>query len=362
MRLIGKLESESDAKRLSNYLKKKGIETSVDSDFDSMTGHISYHIWAHDEDQIEEALSEFDLFLKNEKDPKYELPKEPEKETEPLSEEEMLPLEKRKPAPFTTFIIALCFFIYIINLFQEIPLLKEGFQKQGILITKVQELLLFDIPPAFRALERVEAKGSSAILVDVDNLQRSSFFRGAYDWVLLKLEGKSTLISEGPLFTSIREGQVWRSFTPAILHTSFLHILFNMIWVWILSRPIEVRIGLFRILVLSLIVGVFSNVLQYLMSGPFFIGYSGVVMGLAGFTWMRERLAPWEGYPLHKTTVLFLLIFVGGMFLLQLSSFILGIFTTLSFSPNIANTAHVSGAILGALLARCSFFDERVEK
>ena len=98
------------------------------------------------------------------------------------------------------------------------------------------------------------------------------------------------------------------------------------------------------------------------MTGPLFLGYSGVVMGLAGFIWMRERVAPWEGYPLNRATVLFLLLFIGAIFALQVVSFLIQIFSNLNFAPNIANTAHIAGGVIGALLARSSFFAQRVKK
>ena len=70
------------------------------------------------------------------------------------------------------------------------------------------------------------------------------------------------------LFGKIRQGEVWRLFTPVLLHGGILHLLFNMAWVWMFGRLIEQRLGSFKYLFLSIIVGVISNVAQYLMSGP----------------------------------------------------------------------------------------------
>ena len=49
MRLIG---TDREAKRFSAYLRKKGIESSVDGD----------NIWVHNEDQIEQAEQLFAKF------------------------------------------------------------------------------------------------------------------------------------------------------------------------------------------------------------------------------------------------------------------------------------------------------------
>src|SRR5690606_11843400 len=159
-----------------------------------------------------------------------------------------------------------------------------------------------------------------------------------------KIKKEDSSQGEGALFARIRQGEIWRLISPVVLHSDLLHILFNMLWLWYLGRPIEHRIGPMRTLLLSLCVGVGSNTIQYLMTGPFFIGYSGIITGLAGFIWMRERKAPWEGYPLNKSTIFFLLFFIGAIFLLQVVSFCLQIFSSIKFAPSIANTAHITGA------------------
>ena len=99
-----------------------------------------------------------------------------------------------------------------------------------------------------------------------------------------------------------------------------------------------------------------SNVLQYFMSGPYFLGYSGIVVGMAGFIWMRQRQAPWEGYPLQRMTLMFILLFVVAMFALEFVAFLLQLAHVISFAPNIANTAHVVGGLAGALLGKLKFF------
>ena len=256
---------------------------------------------------------------------------------------------------------------------QEIAFFKEGIAKDSFLMTPIQDLLLYDIPPAFEELEKVVEKHNigpdqkleelpPAIKAELSAIEKTPFWRGLYDWVLLKIKGKDSSVAEGPMFIKIRKGQVWRFFSPCLLHQNFLHILFNMIWLWTLGRPIEQRIGGFRTLALTLVVGIGSNTVQYLMSGPFFLGYSGIVMGLAGFIWMRERLAPWEGYPLQRTTLIFLIFFVLAIFALQLVSFFLAIFTAIEFSPNIANSAHIAGALFGILLGKLPFFAWKAEK
>lgn len=369
MRSIGTIATEQQAKEFSNYLTSLGMHNNYEPTFDPSSGYMYYQIWIHDEDKIDEAIAVFQEFQQNPEDPKYHV--EVVEEAPEMVEEEAAP-PRRFGTHLTHFFIALCAFLFFINTIQQIPVVEEGKVENLLLLTPIQSTLMYDFPDPFYGVQKIIEKYHLAdervdelppeAAQEVKVIENSAYWRGLYDWVVLKLDGKDTSNAEGPLFTRIREGEVWRLFTPCLMHTNLLHILFNMLWLWYLGRPIEQRIGPLRMLVLTLVVGIFSNTLQYVMSGPFFIGYSGVVMGLAGFTWMRERVAPWEGYPLNKATIAFLLLFILAIFALQVGSFFVQAFTALEFSPNIANTAHIAGAVVGAVLGRLSFFAQRVHK
>jgi GlpG protein len=374
MRVIGTISHENQARRLSHYLTSQGIANSCETCFEASTSHMSYQIWIHDEDKIQVAQSILEEFQKSPADSRFDAPL-PEPTPLPVSEDEEKenrPLLHRFKAHLTHFVIALCALVFFLNTLQEMPLRKEGLSENTFLMTPIQALFMYDLPPVFEELEKIVEKYDlsneniqqipPAVQAEIKAANESPYFKGVYNWIVSQIKGEDSLSDSGSLFRKIREGEIWRLFTPCLLHQGLLHILFNMLWVWYLGRPIEERIGFSRTLLLTLFLGVFSNTLQYLMSGPFFIGYSGIVTGLAGFIWMRERKAPWEGYPLNRSTLLFLLFFIGAIFALQLASFIIQVFTTYQFTPNIANTAHISGAILGALFGRLDFFAQRVKK
>ncbi len=356
MRLVGTLKSENDAKRICHFLKLQEIANSCEVGFEPRTGQMSYQLWIHDEDRIEEAFKIFEDFLKDPKASKY---KEPEPEPLPVSEKVSLPSRFRFHLTFL--IIAISVFVFFIHTMQQVALQKKGFLKQSLLLTPIQALLMFDLPPAFETLEGLlEDDSPEEVGKAVLTATQSSYWKGMYAWVVAKINNTSTLPGEGPLFLKIRQGEVWRLISPCILHKDLLHILFNMLWLWYLGRPIEARIGPFRTLLLSLIAGAGTNILQYLMSGPFFIGYSGVITALAGFSWMRERIAPWEGYPLTKGTLYFLLVFILAIFGIQAVAFFIQTFSHYDFTPNIANTAHISGAVIGILCGRLKCFAQKV--
>ncbi|PIS02565.1 MAG: hypothetical protein COT85_04580 [Chlamydiae bacterium CG10_big_fil_rev_8_21_14_0_10_42_34] len=374
MRAIGTFPNENHARRFAQYLTHVGIGNNCEGSFAAGTGHMSYQIWIHEEDKLETATNLLNEFLKNPMDSKFDAPI-PEPEPVPTDPNEEL-AEELPPRHFknfvTNFLIALCCMVYFLNTLQEIPLSKQGFPEQAFLMTPMQAQFMFDLPPAFAQLEEsLEKFGAqnpqsnqppAGLLQEIESANQSSYWKGAYEWVVNKIDGTDTSLGEGPLFSSIRQGEIWRLFTPVILHRDLLHILFNMLWLWYLGRPIEQRIGPFRMLLFTLIAAIGTNTLQYLMSGPFFIGYSGIVTALAGFIWMREKIAPWEGYPLNKSTVLFLLFFIAAIFALQLVAFFIQVFTTHNFTPNIANTAHIAGVFIGVFLARFKYFAQRVCK
>ena len=129
-----------------------------------------------------------------------------------------------------------------------------------------------------------------------------------------------------------------------------------MLWLIVLGQQLEQRIGPRRYILFSLIVGVVSNTCQYLMSGPDFFGYSGIVCGMLAFIFVRQKVAAWEGYPLQKSTINFLLFFIVSMMLVQFLSFYLETQHGISISPGLANTAHITGAAIGALLGLTPLF------
>ena len=110
---------------------------------------------------------------------------------------------------------------------------------------------------------------------------------------------------------------------------------------------------------LMLIIGVISNTAQYLMSGPFFLGYSGIITGLAGYIWVRQKKAPWEGYPLPRSTLIFLMVFIFGMAILGVVDFVLQKNGIRFFPIRLANTAHIVGLFTGAALAFVPYFYKR---
>jgi len=137
-------------------------------------------------------------------------------------------------------------------------------------------------------------------------------------------------------FQSIASGQIWRLVTPIFVHFGVFHLLFNMMWLWDLGAMAERRKGHLFILAFVMLVGIVSNLAQYLMTGsPFFGGMSGVVYGLLGYVWMAGRRNPQGGFSVSQQNA----ILMFGWFVLCWTGLL---------GP-IANWAHTLGLALGVV-------------
>ena len=146
----------------------------------------------------------------------------------------------------------------------------------------------------------------------------------------------ATLQLQPQLGLSTEQG--WRWFTPAWLHFSGSHLVFNLIWVWYLLGPLELKLGRIIAISLTLIVLLLSNLVQFLVVDANFGGMSGLVYGLFGFYWICGLLKPRWGLQISPALVGFMLIWL-----------LIGFFDLLWIS--MANWAHLAGLAAGMLCA-----------
>lgn len=138
----------------------------------------------------------------------------------------------------------------------------------------------------------------------------------------------------------LESGELWRLLTPIFMHFSMLHILFNMLWVWIVGVRVEPEQGSLPMLGLVLFSGVLSNLAQFVVSGPMFGGMSGVVFALLGYAWLWDKLdlRPRIGLPPA----------LMGFMLFWLVLGFTGVLEGVGFGA-IANTAHLAGLVAGLI-------------
>ncbi len=142
------------------------------------------------------------------------------------------------------------------------------------------------------------------------------------------------------LSSTLASGQVWRLLTPDFLHFSWTHIIFNSVMLWFLGSQIEWFDGRGRLLTLFLVTSIFSNGLQYLVSGPLFGGLSGVVYGILGYCWLSQRKLPRFQFPSALVTFAVAWMVIGFT-----------PFTEMLGLGRMANEAHLGGFVSGVALA-----------
>ncbi len=135
----------------------------------------------------------------------------------------------------------------------------------------------------------------------------------------------------------IREHQFWRLIAPAWLHWGVLHWLFNSLALWIFGRSLEKYLGPAGFILLVFCSALIGNLGQFIMSGPGFAGFSGVVYALIGAHAAGFVLAPkkdiWVSQSLVVMSILWMFMGIFGLSDL--------------FSIHLANTAHVLGFMTG---------------
>lgn len=379
MRLICSIpttQSKENPYEFSYYLTSEGIENEAEEV--SSEGETLVRIWVIDEDLFPKAQELYAQYSHDPHNPQFHSPLKKSKESGILGEkrEELPPVRRRgllSLAPYGP--ISILVLITVIGLFVWAQMQRGALMApkipgvvQAPVLAPVERILLYDYPLYFQIRDHLlkiytpeaikqKTPPSAEARTLLTQLQHTPVWMGAYAQVTSHFQTPAApLRYSGLLFEKIGQGEVWRVLTPAFLHFDLLHIFFNVLWFILLGNQIEFRLGKWRYLSLIILAAAVSNTAQYLMSGPFFMGLSGIVCAMAAFIWARQQVAPWEGYLLHRFTLIFLAIFVVGMFVLQTIFFFLQLSGTFELVISIANTAHLTGALVGYLLGRTRFF------
>jgi GlpG protein len=187
-------------------------------------------------------------------------------------------------------------------------------------------------PDAEAAPGRVPGLTYAVIVVSVFVFVGRSLESDPWTWVALKRWGA---LSSWDIY----DGGYWALLTSVFVHSGFLHLAFNLFWLWMLGRALERSIGSVRALAFFVGAAWVSSAFQLAVSGDTGIGLSGVGYALFGFMWRaRSRFPSFHALVNRPVITLFLgwLVFcivvthVGGM--------------------SFANTAHFAGLVFGVSL------------
>ncbi|MCH8567978.1 MAG: rhomboid family intramembrane serine protease [Balneolales bacterium] len=141
--------------------------------------------------------------------------------------------------------------------------------------------------------------------------------------------------------------QPWRLVTYMFLHGGFLHIAFNMLWLWFLGRMVEEHLGTKNFLTIYFGSGIGGALLNTFFTGIFggemipTVGASGAVFGIMVTFAMI--------YPTFKLSLILLppveaRFIVAGLILIDL--------LLISNADGIARVVHLGGALWGYILLK----------
>jgi len=168
------------------------------------------------------------------------------------------------------------------------------------------------------------------------------FGRWLADLTLIGFREDGTYVYFDTLAGTFERMEFWRLVTPMFIHFGWIHIVFNLLWLWEFGRRIEQACGSIMLAVIMLLCSVSANLLQYEMAGPsLFGGMSGVVYGLLGFSLVWSKLWPERDMGMQNGIYIFMLIFLALGFT--------GAVDLLGFG-SIANGAHLGGLLMGLVL------------
>jgi GlpG protein len=287
VRRIGTIEGEAAARSFTDYLLTQRIRAQLRGSGPSQD------VWVEDEEHLDKARSELDLFLRSSGDERY-----------------------RKASDAA-----------------------GALRRQAAADDELRRRNYVDLRTRWH-IDRTSVPALASTLIGI------CFLVAAFTRMGGQLEpyGDRLLLAEilrdgGKIYwdglSSIWEGhQYWRLITPIFLHFGALHILFNMWWLFDLGGMIEREKGSLTLAGLVLITGILGNLSEYAWSEhPMFGGMSGVTYGLFGYLWYvgpRER-NPRLGIDIETTQLM-------ALWLVLCMTGIMG---------DIANAAHLGGLVAG---------------
>ncbi len=305
MRKIGTLPSEELSSRFIDYLLTEGIPARAEPIESAEDNGRTWVVWINREEQVEASRDILQHFSQSPDDPRY---------GGRAAKADALRMEQEKRRRFARE-----------NYHQGREIFRDG---MGVSAKRTPVTFGLIAVCVFVALWT--RLGDHADVVD------------RLEYVSRRHQAEENWNHENPVDASVDvfEGEYWRVFTPNFLHFSLIHIFFNMLWLRSLGGQIESRKGSIKLLAMVFALGLASTFCQvFVVRFPFFGGMSGVVYGLFGYTWMKDRFDPADGVRISPASTQMMVIWF-----------------VICFLPgfDIANGGHAGGLILGMIMGYAS--------
>jgi membrane associated rhomboid family serine protease len=138
--------------------------------------------------------------------------------------------------------------------------------------------------------------------------------------------------------------------TSMFMHGSWMHIIGNMVYLWIFGDQIEDRLGRVKFLIFYLLCGLAAGLAQVMFQPKSIIpalGASGAIAGVLGAYLVKYPRNPVRVLLFNRVAVLPALVVLGGWILLQ---FVSQVSVVEGAGGGVAYMAHIGGFIAGMVL------------
>jgi membrane associated rhomboid family serine protease len=215
-----------------------------------------------------------------------------------------------------------------------------GLLSLGILLVYVLAVKTIAKPATNRPLPALASRYTKLLIA----LNGISFGHQITSNAVTSVQG---LVEIGAMFGPLLEaGQWWRLFTAQFLHWGAVHLLFNMLGLWLLGPPVETKLGGFRFVVTYLFCGAGGMFIAWFVSTMsaepepiVMLGASASVLSLVG---IQAALSLREYRSTGSIAAKAQLSAMAQIVLLQ------ALFD--SFVPEVSSTAHLGGAACGFII------------
>jgi GlpG protein len=298
MRHIGSISTETDAKRFGDYLLAAGMRNTIEE------GSSGWAVWVEHDDHLDAARAELETFQANPRDAKYNGAVRKAEKIRSQDDKKQKRLRKLHHDVRTSWTMT-----------------RQWAQPVTIVL-----ILLSLLAAAATALGSNQW-GAAMNALRIQSVEIVDAVDG----------GVQVMVPTEPL-RDVRNGQVWRLITPIFLHFGAIHLIFNMFWLFDLGGQVERGRGSLFLILLVLAASIVPNVAEYFFwSGPMFGGMSGVVYALLGYVWIKGKYEPHLNMGVSQQTVLIMMVWL--------------VICLIGLIPNVANTAHVVGLVVGVAMA-----------
>ena len=141
--------------------------------------------------------------------------------------------------------------------------------------------------------------------------------------------------------------KLWQFFTYQFLHGGPMHLIGNMIFLWVFGNAVEDRLGKLGYLLFYLSMGVFAGLAHWVTSDADVLGASGSVAGVTG--------AFLALFPRTRITFIYFFFFIGAFEVPAIVVVLFYFAKDLLFygmgGGQVAYTAHIAGNIMGFAIA-----------